>query len=448
MAMKILVTISLIIFAHFLNGQSPTFEIRLEEEDLVDLNHWVDQDGFILIDASFETHNHYFYLLNPDGEVISQYKNYYQNLFHKGLTSNTKEFTIYFSKTPNGEVQFLDFFKDGSRPPITTSWANVPKDSPDQSINVGGTLYYLFYDKKKSQLMISSFDGPATDFKITYFSLQKELAKDLLKSGFRGVDLNNFFTPDFGSGVTSISDDMLIALVNQNDRWTRYLFDFSQSSVKIDTHNLPDLKDVINYRSGAFICDNKIFLVTLNVKKACLQVMDLNYEMLKDECYDESTGIDFKASGLLSFGGRPIDEKWSERDNYNAKFLERMARETYGYINVYHHPDNYYSIKMGGQSPATSGGSTMVPSAGGGWSPMASGGSPASTSTFNGNLSTDLNAIERSNIFNQILEKTEMQFNIPYYGQKKFIALSKNYYYKVEWNFKGKKLDVFRYELN
>ena len=79
---------------------------------------------------------------------------------------------------------------------------------------------------------------------------------------------------------------------------------------------------------------------------------------------------------------------------------------------------------------------------------MASGGSPASTSTFNGNLSTDLNAIERSNIFNQILEKTEMQFNIPYYGQKKFIALSKNYYYKVEWNFKGKKLDVFRYELN
>lgn len=128
---KFVTTILFINLSLFALAQNPAFEIKLEEEDLVDLTHWVDEEGFILIDASFDTHNHYFYLLNPAGEVVSRYKNFYQNIFYKGFTSNEKEFAVYFSRTPNGEVQFLDFFKEDNRPPISTVWANATKDTPD-----------------------------------------------------------------------------------------------------------------------------------------------------------------------------------------------------------------------------------------------------------------------------------------------------------------------------
>lgn len=148
-----------------------------------------------------------------------------------------------------------------------------------------------------------------------------------------------------------------------------------------------------------------------------------------DKCYDEISEIDFKSSGLYNFEGKQIDEKWVDKDRHNSRILRAMSSELHGYINIYHHQmENIYSLKMGGESPATAGGSVMIPGA----AAFPTGGSPASSTTFNGSLSRDLHSAERSNLFDKILEKTEMQFNIPYYGQKKFIALSKDYYFKVD----------------
>lgn len=121
-------------------------------------------------------------------------------------------------------------------------------------------MLYFGFDKKKSQLKISSFDGPATEFQIRHFAMGKEQAKALLKHQYYGVGFDKFFTPHFGEGVAAYSAGALVLLANQNDKWTRYLFDVEDATVKIDEHTLPDIRNVINYRTDAYICDNKIFL--------------------------------------------------------------------------------------------------------------------------------------------------------------------------------------------
>lgn len=410
-----------------ISAQEPTFQIKLEEEDLVDLTHWVDQDGFTLIDAFFDSHNHYFFLLNPEGEVISTYKNFFQNIFYKGFSSNNKELTMYFSRTPNGEVQFLDFFKTGDRPPLSTIWVNAPKSSPDLKFDIEGTMYHLSFDKKKSQLLIKESDGPATEFVSYSFPIEKEQAKVLLKDAYRGVGLDEVFIPHFGKGVVTKSDETLLLLTNQNDKWTRYWFDLKNSTLKINDHTLPDIRNVINYRTDAFISNGKIFFETTSPTKICLQITDFDLNMLMDKCYDESSGIDFKTSGLFSFGGKQIDEKWGEKDNYNSKILDRMSNEQNGYVSVfYHQEDDAYSLKLGGESPITSGAGAMIPNPAGGFSMTGGGGSPASSTTFNGNFSGELVAINRPNFFSQVLENTEMQFNLPYSGQGLLLLFLRN----------------------
>lgn len=448
MIMKSSFFLLLVILPAYLFAQDSTYQIKLEEEDLVILKHWIDQDGYILIDATFATHNHYFYLLNPEGRTITSYKNFFQNIFYKGFTSNEKEFTIYFSRTPNGEIHFLDFFKDGTRPAVSTVWTNRPKNSSDMQLEMGGTMFYFTFDKRKKQMNITSFDGPAAEFSVHHFAMQKKKARKFLKEKYYGISPERFFTPHFGSGLATHSDKTMVLLAKHKSKWTRYLFDTEDLSVKIDEHQLPKISDEFHHSSDAYICDNKIFFTTVSTIKVCLQVVDFDLKPLLDNCYNETTGIDFKDSDLLGFNGKPIDKKWAEKNNYNKRILRAIGNEMFGYINVFYHTkDNFYSVKMGGESPMTSSLVVGVPDSFSGIPTTQATSNPNTSTTFNGSLSADLKEIDRSNIFDQILKNTEMQFNNPHIIQKTFIALSKDFYYKINSDSKHQRLDVQRFSI-
>lgn len=432
---NLIIAFTILVFVRPLQAQDPAFEIKLEEEDLVDLTSWVDQDGYILIDASFDTHNHYFYLLNPEGEVVSQYKNFYQNIFYKGFTSNEKEFTVYFSRTPNGEIHFLDFFKEGSRPPLSTVWANAPKDLPEVRFNIEGVMYLLSFDKKKSQLRVSFSDGPVTEFTTYNFDVTKEQAKEILKGSYASVDLDGFFDNHFGAGVATISNRRLILLRNDNVRWVKHDFDLANPNFVFKTIPLPEMGNVIKHKTDASILNDQIFIGSLSEQKACLQITTLDFEVVWSDCFDADTGLKLNSFGILDYEGDKIDDKWLEKENYAVKVLRALASENYGYLNVVQLKNGDYSIKMGTESPPYH-------------TPNPIGGTtyhPAASITFNGNLSKEQGISNSDNFFSQVAKNTDMQFNLPFYGKKKLLALSKEHYFKVDWNFKKQKLDIYKY---
>lgn len=437
------VNLSLSVFA-----QAPTFEIKLEEEDLIDLNHWVDQDGFILIDAAFDSHNHYFYLLNPEGELISQYKNFYHNIFYKGFTSNDKEFTVYFSRTPKGEIQFLDFFKKDSRPPVSTNWLNGIEFSGN-IVQVDGTLFHITYMRKQSVLNVDEIRDPTSKALQWSAKIERNFAKKIMTGDYRGFGLNNFFMPHYGKPSVQRGDDRLIFSDRDGNRLSR--MDLSLSTGTLDTMSYPFAfhEGKLGEKFDHYFIGENSFLLTMSKKWFCLKFVDRDANVTMSECIDiESKELD--RSPIRDFDGENLEEQKGIKITLGDQFANSFPLKESGYLGVYSEPNGGYSLKIGTEEMVT-----MVPHA----APTATGrpiqpvnyravSSPARSETFNISLTPSLKFTSSdNNFFSKVFSETKMQFNIPFPGRKKFISLSKDAYFKVDWDFKNKELDIYKYPL-
>ncbi|MEP2669875.1 MAG: hypothetical protein ABJH04_12805 [Cyclobacteriaceae bacterium] len=417
-------------------------EIPFEGEYLKDVKQWVDDDGFTIIDLRFTSNNHYFYMISPHGKIVSEYKNFYLNLYYKGFTSNKDEFTLYFSRTPKGKIEFLDFFKSSERPPVTTLWENEPKDY-FQSVTAKGNLLFMDFDKKKSNIEFTYLDGPVSEKKSFTFEVPKEMTKEIVKSGYMGMGIDNIYSSHFGSALVFFENQQIIVLKTSKEELINYTYDLADQKFTMYTYPYPDQSEYFGTTNGSFLVDDKVFLLTMNMNRLCLDVLDLELNPIVSKCYGKDQQLELKTAPAVYRNGKNAEETWVGGDKSTSRILRELSQHSFGYISVMKKQDGGYSLKLGSESASSMTPGVMIGSGAG----VSSSGNyqPPTSLCFTGSLTRDFEPYnDDKNYFETIFQKTEFQF-VGEFGVQNGVIATKDFFYHFQYNRKDSKLEIERF---
>lgn len=425
-------------------------EIPLLDKYAKDVNKWVDPEGYTIIQVSLNDNDHYFYLIDPSGNVLAEYKNYFLSIYYKGYSSNQKEFTIYFSRTAKGKIEFLNFFKDSARAPLLTTWENEPKDYFN-TISINGNFLFMNYSKKKEKLELVIFDGPVNENSKFEFDIESELAKEIIREDYLGIDLDKVYEPHYGAGLAFLENAELTLLKPEKEELNLIKFGLSDLKITSGTYPYPNKSQYFGTKNDAFLIDGRIFLLTIDMNRLCLDILDLQLNPIKSICYSKDENLEFKISPVVNREGKNMDEKWDRSKNITARILNEMFAYSSAYISVLREPNGDYSLKIGSEDKPK-----LTPNPLPGASGFISSQQQMSYRTelknnsaksffFNASLTSDFGIKKGlNNYFEKVFNKTEIPIIDPNIEWSDVIV-HKNYFYFLQYNRKDSKLELERF---
>ncbi len=442
--------LTILLCSHLTAVLGQKIEIPLLDKYAKDVNKWVDSEGFTVIQVSLNDNDHYFYLIDPSGYVLAEYKNYFLSIYNKGYSSNQEEFTIYFSRTAKGKIEFLNFFKDGTRAPLLTTWGNEPKDYFN-AMSINGNFLFMNYSKKKEKFELVIFDGPVNENSKFEFDIESELAKEIIREDYLGIDLDKIYEPHYGAGLAFLENAELTLLKPGKEGLNLIKFSLGDLKITRGTFPYPNKSQYFGTKNDAFLIDDRIFLLTIDMNRLCLDILNLELDPIKSICYGKDENLELKVSPVVNREGKNMDEKWGRSKNITAKILNEMFAYSSGYISVLRESNGDYSLKIGSENkpkltpnplPGTSGLITSQQQMS--YRTELKNNSARSLS-FNASLTSELGIKKGlNNYFEKVFDKTEIPIFDPNIEWSDVIV-HKNFFYFIRYNRKDSKLEIERF---
>lgn len=422
--------LTILLCSHLTAVLGQKIEIPLEDKHFIAVKHWVAPDGYVLLDVFYQSNNHYFYFIDPKGKVISKYKNFFPSIYYTGFTSNEREFTLYFSRNLNGKIEFIDFFKEGSRPPILTTWEN-DLEGYFKTFNINGELVFVNYEKKRGVLQLNMINGPIEKSRVYEFDIEKELAKKMSNYIFRGRDISNIYHKHDVGGHVYLENQNLIILENSWNELRMYRFDLTNEKLTTKDYAYPLGQKTFRTISDSFLLEDKIFVMAVNRSGMCFDMLDTELKVIFSRCYGEEDNLDFRYGPVVNSNGKNVEDGWREVDDQGSRLISKLAQRDVGFLSAIKNDDGGYSLKFGAEaSLATSTGITVV------------GGKVASSIYFPVSLSNDfLPMKDGSNFFDEVFSKTGVQVAG---GMPDAIVYSK-FFYKMNYDKEESKIILERF---